>query len=247
LDQAALDLARELGVERIEYRLRKPQHPDWPCNRETYVTFRKEIDPDAEKAMLAIPRKQRAMVRKGLKQGLEGRIDSDLSRFYPLYAESLRNLGTPVLSRRYYECLKSVFADSTEVLTVVSDGQPLASVLSFFFRDEVLPYYGGGCKAARDHAANDFMYWEVMRRACEAGVRVFDFGRSKTGTGSFAFKKHWGFEPEPLHHEHRLLRLEEIPEINPLNPKYAMMVAAWRRLPLPVANTLGPLVARELA
>ena len=247
LDGAAKELARELRVDRIEYRLRRPLHPDWPCNRQTYVTFRKSIDPDPDKAMLAIPRKQRAMVRKGIKEELVGEVDSDVTRLYPLYAESLRNLGTPVTSRRYFECLRSVFANSSEIITVVRNGQPLASVLSFFFRDEVLPYYGGGCASARQYAANDFMYWEVMRRACGAGLRLFDFGRSKVGTGSFAFKKHWGFEPEPLHYEHFLLRLEEIPEINPLNPKYALMVATWKRLPLAVANLLGPHIARELA
>jgi hypothetical protein len=91
------------------------------------------------------------------------------------------------------------------------------------------------------------MYWAVMRRACEGGLRNFDFGRSKVGTGSYAFKRHWGFEPRPLHYEHRLLRLDKIPEINPLNPKYGPMVAAWKRLPLPVANAVGPLIARELA
>ena len=247
LDDAAEALGRDLGVERIEYRLRRPLHPDWPCNDQTYVTFRKEIPPDSEDAMKAIPRKQRAMVRKGIKQELVGEVDGDLRRFFPLYAESVRNLGTPVLSRRYYECLKSVFKEACEIVTVTKDGEPLSSVLSFFFRDEVLPYYGGGGQAARAYAANDFMYWEVMRRACESGLRHFDFGRSKVGTGSFAFKKHWGFEPEPLYYEHRLLRLDEVPEINPLNPKYALMVATWKRLPLAVANTLGPLVARELA
>ena len=247
LDDAAQSLGRDLRVERIEYRLRRPLHDDRPCNDKTYVTFRKEIAATPEEAMKAIPRKQRAMVRKGIKQGLEGQVDADVNRFFPLYAESVRNLGTPVLSRRYYECLKSVFDDVSEVVTITKDGQPLSSVLSFFFRDEVLPYYGGGGQAARAYAANDFMYWEVMRRACESGLRLFDFGRSKVGTGSFAFKKHWGFEPEPLYYEHSLLRLDEVPEINPLNPKYALMVATWKRLPLAVANTIGPLVARELA
>lgn len=247
LDDAAFALARDLGVDHIEYRLRTPQHLDWPCDRATYVTFRKAMDSDPEKAMLAIPRKQRAMVRKGIKAGLVGRSDSDLRRFYPLYAESVRNLGTPVLGRRYFECLKSIFCTASDVITVVGSGRPLASVLSFVFRDEVLPYYGGGCRAAREWGANDFMYWAVMRRACEAGLRTFDFGRSKVGTGSYAFKKHWGFEPEPLHYEHRLLRIDEVPEINPLNPKYGRMISAWKRLPLAVANAVGPLIARELA
>lgn len=247
LDEAALTLAKDLRVDRVEYRLRKPQHPEWPCNRATYVTFRKEIDPDPDAAMLAIPRKQRAMVRKGITQGLLEEMDEGVDRFYPLYSESVRNLGTPVLARRYFECLRSVFNEKSAILTVQKDGRALASVLSFFFHDEVLPYYGGGCRAARDYAANDFMYWAVMRRACESGLRIFDFGRSKAGTGSYAFKKHWGFDPSPLHYEHRLLRLDKIPEINPLNPKYERMVAAWKRLPLPIANAVGPLISRELA
>lgn len=247
LDDAALALARDLRAERIEYRLREPQHPGWPSNRATYATFRKAIDPDPAMTMLAIPRKQRAMVRKGIKEGLVGEVDADVHRLYPLYAESLRNLGTPVIGRRYFECLTSIFSDASEVITVTGRQQPLSSVLSFFFRDEVLPYYGGGCKAARAHAANDFMYWEVMRRACETGLRVFDFGRSKVGTGSYAFKTHWGFDPRPLHYEQRLLRLDETPEINPLNPRYSLMIATWRRLPLAVANAVGPYIARDLA
>ena len=247
LDTAAIELARELGVERIEYRLRQPLHQDWHCKRDMYVTFRKEIASDPEKALLGIPRKQRAMIRKGMNHGLKDVIDRDSRRLYALYAESVRNLGTPVISRRYFECLMSVFSKESEVLTVISDARPLASVLSFFFRDEVLPYYGGGTSVARQYAANDFMYWAVMRRACEAGFRIFDFGRSKVGTGSYAFKTHWGFEPEPLYYEHFLMRLAKVPDINPLNPKYAMMIAMWKRLPLRIANTLGPLIARELA
>jgi FemAB-related protein (PEP-CTERM system-associated) len=246
LDAAAIELGNELRVDRIEYRLRQPLHADWPCNRETYVTFRKQMDRSPDKELLAIPRKQRAMVRKGIKHGLEAVVDRDVRRFYALYAESVRNLGTPILARRYFECLRSIFSDKCEVVTVVSDEQPLASVLSFHFRDEVLPYYGGGSSKARETAANDFMYWAVMRRACEAGIRIFDFGRSKVGTGSFDFKRHWGFEPEPLHYENVLLQLAEVPEINPLNPRYALMIAAWKRLPLAIANTIGPLVAREI-
>ena len=84
--------------------------------------------------------------------------------------------------------------------------EPLSSVIAFRFRDEVLPYYGGGFEEARRCAANDFMYWELMRRACDKGARVFDFGRSKVGTGAFAYKGIWGFEPQPLHYEYFLLR-----------------------------------------
>ncbi len=131
-------------------------------------------------------------------------------------------------------------------LTIVHDGVPVASVMSFYFRDEVLPYYGGGTGEARRHAANDFLYWDLMRRACERGIRVFDFGRSKRDVGSFRFKKHWGFEPEPLAYEIRLVRATDVPDVNPLNPKYRMFVESWKRLPLPLSRLLGPPLARNL-
>jgi FemAB-related protein (PEP-CTERM system-associated) len=246
LDARALELAHALQVDYVEYRGRTRAHPDWACNDTLYATFRKELDPDPDRNLHAIPRKQRAMVRKGMKFGLRIESESRVDRFYRLYAESARNLGTPVFSKRYFEELMQVFADSCEVSTVVHHGRPVAGVLSFYIRDEVLPYYAGSTADARTMAANDFMYWELMRRACERGYRVFDFGRSKVGTGGFSFKKHWGFHPRALVYEYKLLRGDEVPAVNPLNPKYRYFIAVWKRLPLPVANVIGPRVARNL-
>jgi FemAB-related protein (PEP-CTERM system-associated) len=155
--------------------------------------------------------------------------------------------GTPPLPRRYFEALQRVFGRDAEVLTVLdANGAALSSVFTFYFRDEVLPYYAGDRVDARELAANDFKYWELMRRACERGYRVFDYGRSKRGTGSFDFKKNWGFEPEPLHYEYVLFRGDRIPENNPLNPKHRAFIGLWRRLPIPIANRLGPLLVRGL-
>jgi FemAB-related protein (PEP-CTERM system-associated) len=155
--------------------------------------------------------------------------------------------GTPPFSRSYFERLLAVFRDSCEIMTVTDErGSPVSGVLSFYFRDEVLPYYAGDTVEARELAANDFKYWELLRRACERGVRTFDYGRSKRGTGSFDFKRNWGFEPTPLAYEFRLFDRESIPENNPLNPKYRAAIALWRRLPLRVANALGPHVVRNL-
>jgi FemAB-related protein (PEP-CTERM system-associated) len=132
------------------------------------------------------------------------------------------------------------------VLSIEHDGKLIASVMNFYFRDEVLPYYGGGTALARDLKGNDFMYWEVMRRAVEKGVKIFDYGRSKIGTGSYSFKKNWGFTPEPLFYEFFLVKATELPDINPLNPKYQFFIAAWKRLPLPVSQMLGPWLSRDL-
>ncbi|MFT5439668.1 MAG: FemAB-related protein (PEP-CTERM system-associated) [Alphaproteobacteria bacterium] len=246
LDEEAMRLAGRLGVGHLEYRGRGPRHSDWSHNSGLYVGFRKPIGPDPEQDMLAIPRKQRAMVRKGIKAGLESVIDRDAGRLHAVYAESVRNLGTPVFPKQYFDQLIRIFGDDADIVTVLSEGVPVASVMNFYFRNEVMPYYGGGTINARRVAANDFMYWEVMRRAVERGYTLFDFGRSKEGTGAFSFKKNWGFDPEPLDYEYRLFKLDAIPEVNPLNPKYRYFIAAWKRLPMPLANILGPVIARNL-
>lgn len=119
-------------------------------------------------------------------------------------------------------------------------------MLSFYFRDEVLPYYGGGTSSARHLKGNDFMYWELMRRSAEQGLRWFDYGRSKVGTGSYSFKKNWGFSPEPLHYEYWLVKAKEVPNVSPTNPKYRMFIDTWKRLPLPVTRAVGPWIARNL-
>jgi FemAB-related protein (PEP-CTERM system-associated) len=245
LQNYAQKLARELGVDCLEMRNRQQQHPDWP-HKQLYVTFRKELDSDHDKNMSAIPRKQRAMVRAGIKVGLTGVVDTNIDRFYQAYSVSVRNLGTPVFPKHYFQLLKQVFADDCEILTIEHEGRLVASVMSFYFKDEVLPYYGGGTDLARDLKGNDFMYWEVMHRAVDKGCKVFDFGRSKEGTGSYRFKKHWGFEPEPLFYEIELVKAQQIPEINPLNPKYQFFIAAWKRLPLPVSQLVGPWLAKDL-
>ncbi|MFZ5541068.1 MAG: FemAB family XrtA/PEP-CTERM system-associated protein, partial [Pseudomonadota bacterium] len=245
LDDAAQALAQDLNVGALEYRNRSPQHAHWPT-KDLYATFRKAIEPEVEANLNAIPRKQRAMVRKGIKAGLVGEIDADTRRFYDAYSASVHRLGTPVFSRRYFDLLKDEFGDDCEVLTITQHGALIASVLSFYFRDEVLPYYGGGVEAARAVAGNDFMYWDLMRRACERGLQVFDFGRSKRGTGAFDFKKNWGFEPAPLYYEYFLVADDAVPEINPLNPKYRLFIEAWKRMPRALANVIGPHIVKNL-
>ncbi len=245
LDEAAVALAENWRVDHLEYRSLTPHHPE-RAHTDLYVTFRKSIDPDVERNLNEIPRKQRAMVRKGIKAGLRGEIDEGVERFFSAYAQSVHRLGTPVFSRHYFRVLREVFGPDCEVLTVTLSGGLVASVMSFYFRDEVLPYYGGGTEQAREVAGNDFMYWELMRRACERGLRVFDYGRSKRGTGSFDFKKNWGFEPQPLHYEYRLVRGNRVPELNPLNPKYRLLIRLWQRMPLALANRIGPLIAKSL-
>ena len=246
LDTWAIDQARRLKAQYLEYRSLRPEHPTWPSKDQLYATFRKALSDDHDANMKAIPRKQRAMVRKGIKAGLTSVLDDDVDRMHHVYAVSVRNLGTPVFPKAYFRNLKAQFGDDCQVLTVEQDGAAVASVLSFFFRGEVLPYYGGSVPEARAVAGNDFMYWEVMRRAVDQGCTVFDFGRSKVDTGAYAFKKHWGFEPTPLHYEYQLFGADAVPDVNPLNPKYRLFIAAWKRMPLPLTKFIGPFIVKNL-
>ena len=246
LEKAASDLATRLHVDYLEMRNRRRRHPAWPC-KDLYVTFRKEISVDSEQNMLAIPRKQRAMVRKGIKEELRAEIDETVDRHYEMYSESLRNLGTPVFAKRYLEILKNVFGDACDIVTIVKGDRAVASVLNFYFRDEVLPYYGGGTRLARAVAGNDFMYWQVMEHARRKGCRIFDYGRSKRGTGAFDFKTYWGFEPEPLYYEYFLVKRKRLPNLSPTNPQFGRAIGLWRRMPLWLTQILGPRVAKYLS
>jgi FemAB-related protein (PEP-CTERM system-associated) len=249
LEQSATVLANSLGVDYLELRDQKPSastSTDGFSVKDLYFTFRKTIDPDPEKNLKAIPRKQRAVVRKTLKAGLETALDDDVELFFRAYSESVRNLGTPVFAKQYFSRVKRAFGEDCEILVVMKDGRLVSSVMSFYFRDQVLPYYGGGTEEARALKANDFMYWELMSRVCQRGIRIFDYGRSKVGTGSYDFKRHWGFEPEPLPYRYRLIRAKETPNVSPANPKYRLFISAWKKLPLPVANRIGPFISRSL-
>ena len=242
----AATLLKQTGASAVEFRHREAVEGDWLERPDLYVTFRKAIAADHDKNMKAIPRKQRAMVRKGIQNGLTSTSNHDVRLLHGIYAESVRNLGTPVFSRRYFQILADVFRDDCDIVTINDGETALTSVMNFYFRDEVLPYYGGGTAAARGRAGNDFMYWEVMRRAADRGCLMFDFGRSKLGTGAYSFKHNWGFEPEKLYYRYKLAPGASIPDHNPMNPKYRLFIAGWKKLPLPIANLLGPPIVRGL-
>jgi FemAB-related protein (PEP-CTERM system-associated) len=200
LHRFAVELGRELGVDHLELRNVASAEPTWP-RQELYVTFRKTLLAEVEANMQAIPRKQRAMVRKGVQRGLRSEIDAGVDRFFELYADNMHRHGTPPHSKRYMQALLRVFGEACEPLIVLTaEGKAVSGVLSFYFRDEVLPYYAGDLPEARDVAANDFKYWELMRRSCERGLRTFDFGRSKRETGSYDVQEELGVRagPAPL-------------------------------------------------
>ena len=244
LAAAAWALAQRIGCPSVE--LRGGAVPaGWDSDTGSYLGFARDLAADDDAELLAIPRKQRAEVRRALGYALDVVTGNDralLAEHYRVYAESVRNLGTPVFPARLFRSVVETM--DADVLTVRHQGRAVASVLSLYFGGTVYPYWGGGTEAARGLRANDRMYFALMAHARARGCTRFDFGRSKTGTGAAAFKKNWGFTPEPRLYAKR----SDGPAraVNPLNPKYALMVRSWKKMPLWAANLAGPWISRGL-
>jgi FemAB-related protein (PEP-CTERM system-associated) len=246
LEDEAVRLMERLHAPSLEVRSITAHRTDWLSKADLYVTFRKPILPQVDANLKAISGKQRNIIRKALKNQLRSEVHQDVDHFYRVYSESVRNLGTPVFQKSYFEVLADNFKTVTDIVVINRSGKAVSAAFNIYFRDEVMPFYAGGTALAPALAGNVFMYWEVMRRACERGCRLYDFGRSKVGTGAYTFKHNWGFEATPLAYQYKLAEGQEIPDRSPLNPKYRLLIATWKKLPLPVSRILGPPIARGL-
>lgn len=246
LCRAAEELAARRSCSTIE--LRGGLSPDaWTRRSDSHCGFVKALAWDDEAELAAIPRKQRAEVRKGLENDLEitvGTRQAELTAFYSTFAESVRNLGTPVFPRKLFEAVLDEL--DADILTVRHRSEPVAGVLTIYHGETAMPYWGGGTRSARGLRANDRMYFELMLHARTQGFMQFDFGRSKTGSGNHAYKKNWGFDAEPLTYSAWTAPGQKARDADPTSSKHAARIALWRKLPLPVANSLGPIIARGL-
>ncbi len=248
LAAAAWALAGRLGCTSAE--LRGGQVPEgWTEAVGTYANFDRSLPGDADALLGSIPRRQRAEVRRSLGFGLETSAGSDRRHrdaHFRVYSESVRNLGTPVFPRRLFDAALDAFGEDADIVMVWKDGEPLATLLTFYFKGVCQPYWGGGRLAARQWRANDLVYFDAMRRAIGRGCVYADFGRSKVGTGPWARKRIWGFDERPLVYAVRTADGAPPRQVNPLTPKYRLKVAAWQKMPLWLANRIGPHIARGL-
>lgn len=249
---AAEELAERRSCSAIEVKggLLPVGRAGWQIEDGAHCGFVRALASDDEAELLAIPRKQRAEVRKGLAEALTvdvGAGPAERDAHYAVYAQSVRNLGTPVFPKALFSAVLDAFATDADILTVRHEGVPVASVLSLYHRGAVMPFWGGGTAAARKLRANDRMYFALMRHAAGRGCDTFDFGRSKTGSGAYHFKRNWGFEPQPLAYAQWTAPGAKRRDASPTSARHAAQIAVWRRLPLALTNRLGPMIARGLA
>lgn len=247
LELRAAELADALSVQYLEFRDSGSKRDGDLPSATQYATFRKAIPESLEEIIQNVPRKgRRHDLKRSQRQGLIFEVPGRLEDFYRVLGESYRDLGTPIFPKAYFKRILDAFPQETELCTVKKDGQPLSAALVFYFRDHVQPFYAGGRRVARNLHANDFLFLKIMCRARERGIHIFDFGRSKVGTGSYAYKSHWGFEVAPLSYRYKLIRGDHLPNLSPLNPRYKHLIRLWQKLPLAIANALGPQVSGHL-
>lgn len=245
--QEAVSITEARKAQYLELRNRKPI--EGFKTKSLYYNFKKDISSDHDENLNAIPRKSRAMVRNAIKKGLVSETGHHLlPEFYQILSLNYHRLGTPIFPKKFFKNFLAEFGQHAGILVVkTKEGQLSAVVLFFIFKDQMIPYYAGSDFSFRHLGPNDFMYWELMKHAVEQKCRIFDFGRSKADTGSFRFKKHWGFEPIPLAYQYHLGKALEIPNLSPANPKYQKKIQMWQKMPHVMTRLLGPFIARNLA
>lgn len=247
----AKQLARQLQVDYLEMRDTQESSASLDPElqrKDLYFTFAHPLTTDEDALMKSFPRDIRTMIRKGAKNSLTAQFGREelLDEFYEAYATSLRNLGTPVFPKRLFAEFLREFPQASDILMIRQEGKVAGSVFSFYFRDTVMPYYAGAYAEFYRAGINNFMYWELMRSAAARGYTRFDFGRSKTGTGAYEFKRGWGMEATALPYQFYLVRAQEMPNLNPTNPKFELMIKVWKQLPLSVTKMVGPMIVKNL-
>ncbi len=245
--ERAVDLAKECKASWLELRHESPV--DWSlATRQHKVAMRLALPQSPEILFRSFPAKLRSQIRRAEKEGMTARSGGleEVGAFYRVFSRNMRDLGTPVYPRRFFEKVMEVFSERARIITVYDNSSPVASGLVMGFKDRLEILWASSIRKYNPFGVNMLLYWSVLGYACKQGYQVFDFGRSTSGSGTHKFKVQWGAQPVPLHWYYWLPTGETLPNLSPQNPKYGLAVKLWQRLPLPVANMMGPLISRYL-
>jgi serine/alanine adding enzyme len=239
--------AGAMGASYIELRHRLPKFPNLPAKQHK-VSMKAALPPTADRAWEALDRKVRNQVRKAEKAGVtvERGGMALVDDFYAVFARNMRDLGTPVYPRAWFTGLLGTFPDRARVFVARLGALPVAASMTFVHPGSVEIPSASSLREHRSTCANMLLYWHMMQQAIADGFSELDFGRSTPDESTFHFKEQWGARPGPMSWEYQMLSGRALPDRSPSNRKYQLAIAAWRRLPLPVANELGPRIVRFL-
>jgi FemAB-related protein (PEP-CTERM system-associated) len=241
--RVAAVVAHKRNCRHVELRHTMRQYPDLPC-RQHKVAMRLGV---AEGLWDRLDRKVRNQIRKSEKAGLTGVVGGAglLGEFYTVFARNMRDLGTPVQTRRFFDEVATTFSDRVRVHIVRLNATPVAASITYRTGDVVEVPWASSIRDYNALCPNHALYWQMISQAIADGCHTFDFGRSTPGEGTFKFKEQWGAAPLPLHWEYQLLS-GGVPDHGPRNPKFRLAIETWKKLPLRVATFAGPWICRAI-
>ena len=243
---AANEHAATLGTSHIEYRDNIPRD-GWPV-RDEKVNMILPLACSENELWEGFTPKLRAQIRRPQQENpqvLSGGKEY-LDDFYSVFARNMRDLGTPVYGRNFFSNILETFPEACRIMVVRLGNRPVAAGFLIRHRDTLEIPWASTIREVNHLSMNMLLYWEVLKYALLEGNRYFDFGRSSRDSGTFRFKQQWGARPMQLHWHYWLKKNEELPSLNPDNPKFAMAINIWKKLPLMVTKRLGPLIVRNL-
>jgi FemAB-related protein (PEP-CTERM system-associated) len=244
----AVELAGRLDVKHLELRHEEPvEHPALGDRLTSKVHGRLGLPGEADELWSRFKPKVRNQVRKGEKEGLTvhwGREEL-LGEFYRVFAHNMRDLGTPVFSRRLFRSILARFPDWSELCVVRLASRPVAAALLVHGPGMTEVPSASSLRRYNATCANMLMYWHLLQRSIGRGQAAFDFGRSTVDSGTFRFKSQWGAEPSPAVWQYHVRR-GSMGDLRPDNPRYRLMIAAWQRLPVWLARWIGPPIVRGI-
>lgn len=245
--QAADQLLAETASRHLELR-HLNRSADIGETRQHKVSMLLELDRSDDDQWRGLDTKVRNQIRKARNSGLTTVIGKKelLEGFYKVFSRNMRDLGTPVYSRYFFQNILDTFPDTTRIISVMQRDTTVASGIMTWHRRTMEMPWASSIRDVRSFCPNNLMYWEAIRFAISTGATNFDFGRSTPDSGTFKFKKQWGASPVQLYWQYRLQEGAPLPDFSPNSPRYQMAVKIWQRLPLPVANLIGPHIVRSI-
>jgi FemAB-related protein (PEP-CTERM system-associated) len=240
---ALLETAREaLAARRLQYLELRDQRRAWSGLETTqeHVTMVLELAADTEVQWKAFDAKLRNQIRKAQRMGFEARWGPEqLPLFHRVMLENMRDLGTPIRGLPYYQRTLEALGTAAGVLILLLEGEPAGTMFAVAHRDTMTAPWASSLRRFFAWCPNQMLYWEALQRAIALGLGRFDFGRSQWHSSTYRFKEQWGATPVPLYYQYVLGRAKRIPTLEAQKGGYALAVALWRRLPLPLARWLG--------
>jgi FemAB-related protein (PEP-CTERM system-associated) len=243
----AINIAQEEKAEHIELRHSSNYNLSLPA-KETKVAMVLEINANPGNIWDKLDPKVRNQVRKAEKVGLKviagGR--QGLDDFYKIFTVNMRDLGTPVYGREFFRSILNEFPENTKMFSVYLDNRVIASSLVIGFKDTLEVPWAASLGKYSQLCPNMLLYWKMIEYACLQGYKYFDFGRSSWDSGTFKFKKQWGAKPKQLYWQYWLSNRNQLPEINPNNPKYKLAIKVWQHTPVFITKLIGPHIVKNI-